>query len=204
MSSGQPRQLDEISFLVDLDTGEAEPLAEMTLESAGLRERDDLQRWVAEAPEIVAPGLLLVTTEFDRWELRERRVLDRLDVLFLDTGGSLVVGELKRDAASDTAELQALKYASYCSSLTVDEVIEEYARYHNLDEGQRGEQIFEHAPSLEDDELGPVRFGWWPAVSVPLSHRLCSGCAIMTSTSAASRSPPVGIPREGLLSRPAS
>ena len=111
MSSGQPRQLDEISFLVDLDTGKAEPLAEMTLESAGLRERDDLQRWVAERPEIVAPGLLVVTTEFDRWELRERRVLDRLDVLFLDASGSLVVGELKRDAASDTAELQALKYA---------------------------------------------------------------------------------------------
>ena len=175
---------------MDLDTGKAEPLAEMTLESAGLRERDDLQRWVAERPEIVASGLWLVTTEFDRWELRERRVLDRLDVLFLDTSGSLVVGELKRDAASDTAELQALKYAAYCSSLTVDEVIEEYARYHNLDDVQAREQIFEHAPSLEDDELGPVRVrlvagGFGPSVtSVVLwlrDHDIDIGCVQITA-----------------------
>ena len=187
MSSGQ---LDEISFSVNLDTGEAEPLAEMTLESVGLRERDDLQRWVAERPEIVEPGLLLVTTEFDRWELRERRVLDRLDVLFLDTSGSLVVGELKRDAAADTAELQALKYAAYCASLTVDEVIEEHARYHNLDEGQAREQIIEHAPSLEDDELGPVRIrlvagGFGPSVtSVVLwlrDHDIDIGCVQITA-----------------------
>ena len=37
MSSGRSRQLDEVSFSVDLGTGEVEPLAEMTLESAGLR-----------------------------------------------------------------------------------------------------------------------------------------------------------------------
>ena len=66
MSRGRSRQLDEVSFSVDLGTGEVEPLAEMTLESAGLRERDDLQQWVSEHPEIVEPGLLLVTTEFDR------------------------------------------------------------------------------------------------------------------------------------------
>lgn len=102
VGSGQANQVEEISFSVDLETGAVESLSGMTLESAGLRERDDLQRWVAERPEIVGPGLLVVTTEFDRWELRERRVLDRLDVLFLDTGGSLVVGELKRDWASDT------------------------------------------------------------------------------------------------------
>ncbi|MCY4088182.1 MAG: hypothetical protein OXG37_15175 [Actinomycetia bacterium] len=190
MGSGQAGQVEELSFSVDLETGAVESLSGMTLESAGLRERDDLQRWVAERPEIVGPGLLVVTTEFDRWELRERRVLDRLDVLFLDAGGSLVVGELKRDWAADTVELQALKYAAYCSNLTVGEVVEEYARYHSLDEGQAREQVFEHAPSLEDDELGPVRVrlvagGFGPSVtSVVLwlrDHGIDIGCVQITA-----------------------
>lgn len=181
---------DEISFAVDLDSGDARLLAEMTLESAGLRERDDLQRWVGERPEIVGPGLLLVTTEFDRWELRERRVLDRLDVLFLDASGSLVVGELKRDEATDTAELQALKYAAYCSSLTVDDVVEEYARHNGVSPDEARDQILEHAPSLEDGELGAVRIrliagGFGPAVtSVVLwlrDHDIDIGCVQVTA-----------------------
>ena len=77
-----------------------------------------------EQPEIVGPGLLLVTTEFDQWEIRDQKVPDRLDVLFVDHNGSPLVAELKRDRATDTTELQALKYAAYCSELTVDELVE--------------------------------------------------------------------------------
>ena len=65
------------------------------------RERWDLQRWIEDYPEIVGPDLLVVTTEFDRWELGSDRVRDRLDVLFLDSTGSLVVAELKRGEAPD-------------------------------------------------------------------------------------------------------
>ena len=117
-------------------------------------------------------------------------MLDRLDVLFLDASGSLVVGELKRDEAADTVELQALKYAAYCSSLTLDGVVEEYARHHELDEGQAREQILEYAPSLEDDELGPVRIrliagSFGPAVtSVVLwlrDHEIDIGCVQVTA-----------------------
>ena len=52
-------------------------------------ERRDLQRWVTEHPELVADGLLLITSEFDRWELRDQRVDDRLDVLFLTDGAGI-------------------------------------------------------------------------------------------------------------------
>jgi RecB family endonuclease NucS len=110
-----------LSLLVDLRSGDVERMDEITLASAGLKERQDLQRWITEHPDIIAPGLLLVTTEFDRWEIREQKVADRLDALFLDVTGAPVLVEFKRDKATDTVELQALKYAAYCSQLTLDE-----------------------------------------------------------------------------------
>lgn len=69
-------------------------------------------------------------------------------------------------------------------------MVEEYARYHGLDEGQAREQVLEHAPSLEDDELGPVRVrlvagGFRPSVtSVVLwlrDHGIDIGCVQITA-----------------------
>lgn len=127
------------------------------LSELGIRERRDLQRWIENFPEIVERDLLLITTEFDQWEVRDARVADRLDVLFLDSAGSLLVAELKRDEAPDTTELQALKYAAYCSQLTVPDIVDQYARYHKTDIDEARTAIFEHAPALADRELGPIR-----------------------------------------------
>src|SRR5687768_12784968 len=128
--------MSETALVVDLQTGSIRPIGEASLQEAGLLERRDLQRWITERPELVEPDLLLVTSEFDRWELRDQRVEDRLDVLFLDRSGSLLIAELKRDRASDTTDLQALKYAAFCSTMTVDEVIEEYERFHHTTEDE--------------------------------------------------------------------
>lgn len=144
-------------FTVDLESGEANPLEEMTLAEAGLRERDDLQRWISEYPEIVGSELVLITTEFDQWELRGQRVADRLDVLLLHSSGALVVAELKRDHAPDTTDLQALKYAAYSDQLTVDDVVAAYAKTHDLAADEASAALTEHAPSLADDEFAPVR-----------------------------------------------
>ena len=145
----------EVAFsLVD---GNVKQLTEVTLEEIGLKERRDLQRWIESYPEIVGPDLLVVTTEFDRWEFGAERVRDRLDVLLLDSAGSLVVAELKRGEAPDTVDLQALKYAAYCSQLTVEDVVGDYARHHSLDEQRAREAVFEHAPSLEKSGTGPVK-----------------------------------------------
>ncbi len=122
----------------------------MTLASAGLKERQDLQRWITEHPELIAPDLLLITAEFDRWEIREHKVADRLDALFLDTAGAPVVAELKRDKAADTVELQALKYAAYCSQLTLDELAEEYAGTRDLSLDEARQHLVDHAPGLEN------------------------------------------------------
>lgn len=148
---------DEYALLIDLQTREAEPLAESSMAQLALLERANLQRWVETYPEMIGGDLMLITTEFDQWELREQRVADRLDVLLLDKDGHLLVAELKRGAAEDTTDLQALKYAAYCANLTVSDVVEMHARYAKIDEVEARDAVVEHAPSLEERELGPVR-----------------------------------------------
>lgn len=171
MASGaRPRGHRELSFSVDLDSLEADLMTEVTLADAGIRERSDLQRWIERYPEIIERDLLVISTEFDQWQLRDRRVHDRLDILFLDAAGSLLVAELKRDEAPDTTELQALKYAAYCSQLTVDDVVEQYSRYHDVSSDAAREAIYEQAPVLRDRELGPIRVrlvanGFGPSVT---------------------------------------
>ncbi|MDP9437596.1 MAG: hypothetical protein M3P49_02460 [Actinomycetota bacterium] len=146
---------NEVSFGVY--GGDAKRLREVSLEEIGMRERQDLQRWISEYPEIVGPDLLLVTSEFDRWEHGAARVRDRLDVLFLDSSASLVVAELKRGEAPDTVDLQTLKYASYCAQLTFSDVVADYARFHRTDGAKAREDLIEHAASLEEGGLGPVK-----------------------------------------------
>jgi hypothetical protein len=146
-----------VTLVIDLANGESRESKVISLAEAGLKERSDLQQWIIEHPRVVGNNLLLITSEFDRWETRTHRVWDRLDVLFLDEDGSPLVAELKRDRASDSVELQALKYAAYCSKLTTQDLSEEYARYHEVDIDDGYARLVDHAPSLEDSEPGPVR-----------------------------------------------
>jgi hypothetical protein len=161
---------EEVAFRIDLEQGTAQTMPIVSMADVGLKERDDLQRWISDHPEIVEPDLLLVTAELDRWELKDKKVSDRLDVLFLDSDGALLVAELKRDQAPDTTDSQALKYAAYCSQLTVDDVIEEYSRYHKEDIETAKTEVVNHAPALADEELGPTRIrlvatGFGPSVT---------------------------------------
>jgi hypothetical protein len=73
---------------------------------------------------------MIVTFEFDRWSssagAQER---DRLDILGLHRDGHLVVAELKRDAAPDTVEMQAIKYAAMTSRFTAESLSSQHAEY---------------------------------------------------------------------------
>lgn len=102
---------DEIVF--NVADGQVIGMPSTTLKNIGFKERADLQKWIEGHPEIVERDLLMVTTEFNQWELRTQRVEDRLDVLLLDSDNGPVVAELKRGEAPDTVDLQALKYAAY-------------------------------------------------------------------------------------------
>jgi len=100
------------------------------LEDAGLRERDHLQEWVIANPEVLGEGILIVTTEYDRWITNAGSVeRDRLDVLGLGTDGRLVVAELKRGHAPDTVEMQALKYAAMASRFNLETLAGAYGEF---------------------------------------------------------------------------
>lgn len=102
----------------------------ISLADAGFTERHHLQEWVIEHPEILGPGVMIVAFEFDQWESASGKAeRDRLDILGLDRSGRLVVAELKRDAAPDTVEMQAIKYAAMASRFTPETLAAQHERY---------------------------------------------------------------------------
>lgn len=139
---------DELVFTVS--GAEAKPVRATTLLEIGLSERHHLQEWVLAHPEILGPGIRVVTFEFDRWWAVGGDPLDRLDVLGLDRSGRLVVAELKRDAAPDTVEMQAIKYAAMASRFTPETLGYQHARFlrargHSVTEEEALAALEEHA-----------------------------------------------------------
>ena len=88
-------------------------------------ERRDLEKWIEDNPEILGEDLIVITTEYDKFDKTD----ERLDILALDQQGNVVVVELKRDDSGKNVDLQAIKYAAYCSTLTFDEIVEEHQEY---------------------------------------------------------------------------
>jgi hypothetical protein len=116
--------------LFRIEAGKAFAATPMTLTEAGLKEREDLQEWIIEHPEILGEDVLIVTFEFDRWLTNAgQSQADRLDVLGIDSSGHLLVVELKRDKAPDTVEMQALKYAAMASRFTPETLASQHARF---------------------------------------------------------------------------
>ena len=116
-------------FVFSVASNTATPATPITLAEAGLKERDHLQEWVIAHPEILGPGVLVITSEFDRWQSKAGPERHRPDVIGLDGDGRLVVAELKRDAAPDTVDMQAIKYAATASRFDVDTLAAAHADY---------------------------------------------------------------------------
>jgi RecB family endonuclease NucS len=72
---------------------------------------------------------MVVTFEFDKWQAAQAQPKDRLDVLGLDSDGRLVLAELKRGAAPETTEIQAIKYAAMAGRFTLWLLAEKHNGY---------------------------------------------------------------------------
>ena len=106
-------------FIYDKKKSSFAPSQETDFKTHEIMERRDIERWVIGFPEILGEDMLVITTEYDKFD----RTKERLDLLNLDKNGKLVIVELKRDESGKSTELQAIKYAAYCSTLVIDDVI---------------------------------------------------------------------------------
>lgn len=112
-------------FTYNKDSKLISPLSETNFRKHRIMERQDIESWVEKHPELLGEDLLILTTEYDRFDKTD----ERLDLLALDKEGNLVVIELKRDDSGSTVDLQAIKYASYVSTLTLSEVEKIYCSF---------------------------------------------------------------------------
>ena len=144
-----PRLANLAMYLINRDNNKIEPIEEITFKSAGLKERQHLQEWIAKNPESLSEDLLIIQKEFSGFDDTN----ERLDLLALDKNGSLVVIENKLDDTGRDVVWQALKYASYCSSLNSQGVIEIFNDYlQKQGSKEKAEKVLEDFFGSEDFE----------------------------------------------------
>ena len=115
---------------IDKEQNRIIKLKTFTLSEKGYKEREHLQEWVVNEEGIFGEDLLFIQKEFDGFEDTK----DRLDLLALDKKGRLVVIELKADGSGKEIVGQAQRYASFCSSLKKQNIIEIFQQYLNKHE----------------------------------------------------------------------
>lgn len=118
-------------FTIDKNSNRIKKITEKTFSELGFKEREHLQEWIANNPSSLAnkeeEQLLIIQKEFDGFD----DTRERLDLLAIDKQGNLVVIENKLDDSGRDVTWQALKYASYCSSLKKQQILEIYQDYLN-------------------------------------------------------------------------
>ncbi|MFM7845519.1 MAG: hypothetical protein ACKPEY_14965, partial [Planctomycetota bacterium] len=129
--------MPECIYLVDPCTKQLTAVEPVSLTTVGVKERQDLEAWVISHPEIFGELLLVITSEFDQFDRSDRR----LDILALDQSGVLVVIELKLALRGSFADLQAIRYAAFCSAMTMADVVNAHARYLNCSDAEASEAI---------------------------------------------------------------
>jgi RecB family endonuclease NucS len=107
-------------FRIDRSSNRITKLEEVSFSALGYTERHHLQEWIAHQPDALGEELLIIQKEFDGFD----DTRERLDLLAIDKSGSLVIIENKLDDSGRDVVWQALKYASYCSTLSKSQIAE--------------------------------------------------------------------------------
>ncbi|ENM3818403.1 TPA: DUF4268 domain-containing protein [Vibrio cholerae] len=129
-------------FTVNHQTNRISPVRTKKFSELGFTERKHLQEWLAHEPSALGEELLIIQKEFDGFD----DTRERLDLLALDKDGNLVIIENKLDDSGRDVVWQALKYASYCASLTKAQIVEIYQQYLDRYEPVTGEVDLLNAP----------------------------------------------------------
>lgn len=120
-------------YKINRSTNNVEKLEQRLFKELKIKERDHLQEWIAKNPEMLGEELMIIQKEYDGFNDTN----ERLDLLAIDKDGDLVIIENKLDDTGRDVVWQALKYTSYCSTLTTNQIIKIYQEY--LDKWQTGD-----------------------------------------------------------------
>lgn len=112
-------------YRFDKEKNRVVPCEETDFKSNNILERQHIEKWIENYPDILGEELFVITTEYDKFD----KTSERLDILAIDKDGNLVVIELKRDDSGKNVDLQAVKYAAYCSTLRLDDICKLYEEY---------------------------------------------------------------------------
>jgi Endonuclease NucS len=124
-------------FQVDIQNKQLIELTPTSYATLGLKERFDIQEWIEKSPGILGEELLMIGKEVILSSGK------RLDLLCVDKSAALVVVELKRDDSGSDVEWQAIKYVSYCSNFSHDEIFRQFAQYAGCDSASASKTIEE-------------------------------------------------------------
>lgn len=109
-------------YIIDRDKNRISKLNQKSFSELKFREREHLQEWIANNPTSLGEELLIIQKEFSGFSDTN----ERLDLLALDKLGNLVIIENKLDDSGKDVTWQVIKYASYCASLTKQDVLKIY------------------------------------------------------------------------------
>lgn len=141
--------MSDAIYIVSPNSGNLSPVEQTTFTAIGVKEVGDLEQWVLKNPKLLGEDLLVITSEFDHFD-RSRR---RLDVLALDREGKLVVVELKLEVERTFADLQSIRYAAFCSTMTIDQLVETLAAHDQSSTEEATAKIQEFIGTEELPEL---------------------------------------------------
>jgi hypothetical protein len=134
-------------FRIDPKSNRIAKVEQVSFAELGYGERAHLQEWIANQPDALGEDLLIIQKEFDGFD----DTRERLDLLAIDKSGALVVIENKLDDSGRDVVWQAIKYASYCSTLSKTKIVDIYQKYldrHGINEGSARDRIAEF---MEED-----------------------------------------------------
>ena len=133
------------------------PVETTTFVDAEILERSHLQQAIKNNISVIAPDCLVIAEEYSDWDGSRKRI----DLLAIDRGANLVVIELKRTETGDHMELQAIRYASMVSTMTLDLAVDKFCKFKQIN----GFPLFDKESALMeisnfvDIELDESTFG---------------------------------------------
>ena len=136
-------------YRIDRTRNRISKLNMVSFSELGFTERNHLQEWIANSPESLGEELLIIQKEFDGFD----DTRERLDLLAIDKKGKLVIIENKLDDSGRDVVWQALKYASYCYTLSKTQISDIYQRYlEKVSPGSNAKEMIREFLGEEDFE----------------------------------------------------